>query len=114
MSHLRERNLTMKPTSKPYVHLSINAVDAVAFDPEGHYDADRNDRYATFEQARDAAQSSIELMLDEGDYDGEDHKEELELMLNLLESAASFEDLDSQSEYRCLLDRLVSAVPAAA
>ncbi len=102
----------MKPTSKPYVHLSINAVDAVTFDPEGRHDADRHDRYATFEQARDAALSSIELMLDEGDYDGEDHKEELEQMLRLLESVASFANLEGQSEYRCLLERLWSAVPA--
>jgi hypothetical protein len=104
----------MKPTAKPYVHLAINAVDMVAFDPTIRYDADRHDRYATFEQARDAAQSSIELMLDEGDYDGQDHKEELEQMLSLLESASSYENLESQSEYRSLLDRLVSAVQAAA
>jgi hypothetical protein len=104
----------MEPTSKPYVHLSINAVDAVAFDPKGRYDADRHDRYATFDQARDAALSSIELMLDEGDYDGDDHKEELEQMLGLLESASSFKDLDGQSDYRSLLERLESAAPAAA
>src|SRR3954449_9628366 len=98
----------MEPTAKPYVHTSINAVDAVAFDPEGRYDADRHDRYITFEQARDAALTSIELMLDEGDYDGEDHKEELEQMLGLLESARTFDDLDRRSEYRRLLERLGS------
>jgi hypothetical protein len=104
----------MKPTVKPYVHLTIHAVDAVAFDLEGRYDADRHDRYATFDQARDAALSSIELMLDAGDHDGEDHKEELEKMLGLLESARTFDDLEGQSEYRSLLERLVSGRPALA
>lgn len=94
----------MEPTTKPYVHLSINAVDAVAFDPEGRYDADRHDRYSTFEQARDAALSSIELMLDERDYDGEDHKEELEQMLGLLEPARTFDDLECRADYRRLLE----------
>jgi hypothetical protein len=107
-----ERTRPMEPASKPYVHISINAVDAVAFDPEGHYDADRNDRYSTFGQARDAALTSIEVMLDEGDYDDEDHKTELGTMLGLLEAASSFEDLEGQSEHRRLLERLVSAVTA--
>jgi len=104
----------MEPTVKPYVHHTINAVDAVAFDPDSRYDADRHDRYATFDQARDAALSSIELMLDEADYDGEDHKEELEQMLSLLEAARTFDDLQGQSEYRRLLERLVTGRPAAA
>jgi len=104
----------MNPTAKSYVHLSINAVDAVAFDPEGRYEADRHDRYATFDQARDAALSSIELMLDEGDHDGDDHKEELEQMLGLLVAASSFEDLEGRPDYRRLLERLVSMVPTAA
>ena len=104
----------MEPTAKPYVHLSIHAVDAVAFDPEGRYDDDLHDRYATFDQARDAALTSIEVMLDEGGHDGEEHEEELEQMLGLLEAASSFEDLEGQSDYCRLLERLVSAVPAAA
>jgi hypothetical protein len=37
----KERPIVMEPTAKPYVHLSIHAVDAVAFDPEGRHDADR-------------------------------------------------------------------------
>src|SRR3954453_15816335 len=104
----------MEPTAKLYVHHTINAVDAVAFDPDGRYDADRHDRYATFDQARDAALSSIELMLDEGDYDGEDHKAELEPMLRLLESATTFENLEAQADFRRLLEGLESALPAAA
>lgn len=104
----------MEPTAKPYVHTTVNAVDAVAFDPEGHYDADRHDRYATFEQARDAALSSIELMLDERDYDGDDHKTELETMLGLLESAPTFVDLEGRSDYRWLLEQLLAARPIAA
>jgi len=96
----------MEPTVKPYVHHTINAVDAVAFDPDGRFDADRHDRYATFDQARDAALSSIELMLDEGDYDGEDHKEELERMLGLLEAATSFECLEAHPEYQGFLGLL--------
>jgi hypothetical protein len=111
---MNRRSIVMEPTAKPYVHLSIHAVDAVAFDPEGRHDADRHDRYATFGQARDAALTSIEVMLDEGDHDGEEHKEELEQMLGLLEAASSFEDLEGQSDYRRLLERLVSAVPAPA
>ena len=98
----------MEPAARPYVHTTINAVDAVAFDLEGRYDADHHDRYATFEQARDAALSSIELMLDEGDYDGEDHKEELEQMLGLLDPALTFDDLEGRSDYHRLLERLVS------
>jgi hypothetical protein len=104
----------MEPTVKQYVHHTINAVDAVAFDPEGRYDADRHDRYATFDQARDAALSSIELMLDERDYDGEDHKEELEQMLGLLESAASFEELVAHPEYQAFLVHLESPPSVAA
>ena len=38
----------MDSHSKPYVHLSINAVDTVIHDPEGRFDSDRSDRFATF------------------------------------------------------------------
>ena len=62
---------------KPFVHLPIDAVDTVVYDPEGKYDPECFDHYATFIEARDAALSSVELLLDEGDYDGEDHREEL-------------------------------------
>ena len=65
---------------KPYVQLAINQVDTLIEDRQGRYDAETHDRYATFEAARDAALTSIEVMLDEADYDGEDHREELEQM----------------------------------
>ena len=55
----------MNAVAKPYLHLSINAVDAVVFDPEGRHDNDRSDRFDTFDEARDAALSCVELMLDE-------------------------------------------------
>ncbi len=104
----------MDSLSRPYVHVPIDAVDTVAFDPEGLFDGERYDRYATFTEARDAALSSIEIMLDEEDYDGEDHREELERMLGLLESASSFDDLETQPVHRRLLDRLDPARSAAA
>jgi hypothetical protein len=104
----------MDSLSKPYVHLTIDAVDTVVFDAEGRFDGDRYDRYATFTEARDAALSSIEIMLDEEDYDGDDHREELEQMLGHLESSSSFDELGLQPSYRRLLDRLVPARTAAA
>ena len=104
----------MHPDSKPFVHLPIDAVDVVAFDPEGRYDGDRYDRYATFVEARDAALTSIELMLDHGDYDGEDHLAELEEMLGLLESASTFEPLQANPAYREFVVRLGTARPVAA
>jgi hypothetical protein len=104
----------MDSLSKPYVHLPIDAVDTVVFDAEGLFDGERYDRYATFAEARDAALSSIEIMLDEADYDGDDHREELEQMLSHLESASSFEELESQASYRRLLDRLAPAHTVAA
>ncbi len=100
--------------TKPYVHLSIDAVDTVVFDPEGLLDSDQYDHYPTFAEARDAALSSIEVMLDEEDYDGEDHREELERMLGLLESSATYEELEVQPHHRWVLDRRDSAQPAAA
>jgi len=104
----------MDSLSKPYVHIPIDAVDAVVFDAEGHFDGERYDRYATFAEARDAALSSIEIMLDEEDYDGEDHREELEQMLGSLESSSTFEELMSHAAYRRLVDRLDPARSAAA
>src|SRR5262245_8069419 len=104
----------MESLSKPYVHLPVDAVDTVVFDAEGHFDGERYDRYATFAEARDAALSSIEIMLDEADYDGDDHREELEQMLGHLESASSIEELESQASYRRLLDRLAPARTVAA
>jgi hypothetical protein len=100
--------------TKLFVHLPIDAVDTVVYDPAGVYDPERHDRYATFVEARDAALSSVELLLDEGDYDGEDHREELERMLILLESAETFEALDAQSDYHWFLGRLAAARPHAA
>jgi len=76
----------MNLCSKPYVHLPIDAVDTVVFDREDRFEADRYDRYTSFAEARDAARSSIEIMLDEGDYDGEDHRQELANMLGLLDT----------------------------
>jgi hypothetical protein len=104
----------MHPDTKTFVHLPIDAVDVVVFDPECRYDGDRHDRYATFEEARDAALTSIELMLDHGDYDGEDHLAELEAMLGHLESASSFEQLEADSGYREFVERLGTARPVAA
>ena len=92
--------------SKPYVHLPIDAVDAVVFDLEDRFEADRYDRYASFAEARDAARSSIEIMLDECDYDGEDHRQELVSMLGLLEKCSSFEEMTLYPEYQRVLDKL--------
>jgi hypothetical protein len=100
--------------TKPFVHVPIDAVDTVVFDPDGRFDPERFDRYESFTQACDAALSSIEIMLDEEDYDGLDHREELERMLGLLESASSIEDLESRADYRWLLDRLDSVPSVAA
>src|ERR687893_2917929 len=99
---------------KPFVHLPIDAVDVVAFAPEGRYDGDRYDRYTTFAEARDAALTSIELMLDHGDYDGEDHLAELEQMLGFLESASSFGQLEANPGYREFVGRLGTVRPVAA
>ena len=41
----------------------------------------------------------MELLLDEEDYDGEDHRLELEQMLGILENAASYEDLEGCPRY---------------
>lgn len=104
----------MGGTPKPFVQVVIDGVDSVIHDPEGHYDADRYDRYSTFEQARDAALSCIEDVLDEGDYDGEGHKAELLAMLGRLEASSSFEDLESQPGYCRILERLEPVHPVAA
>lgn len=90
----------MTEAVKPFVHLAINAVDTVVFDPEGRIEDERSDRFAEFDEARDAALSCVELMLDEEDYDDEEHRAELTLMLGMLESASSIEDLNSRPEYR--------------
>ncbi len=100
--------------SKPYVHLPIDAVDTVIIDPDSLFDPEQYDHYETFEAARDAALSSIEVMLDEEDYDGEDHREELERMHDLLEGSTSFEELEQQPLHRWLCERLDSARTAAA
>jgi hypothetical protein len=99
---------------KPYVHLTIDAVDTVILDAEGQLDSERYDRYATFTEARDAALSSIEIMLDEKDYDGEDHREELERMLGPLESSETFQELEGHAAYRRLIARLDRAHSVAA
>ena len=93
-------------SGKPFVHLPIDAVDSVVFDPEGRFDAELHDRYTSYAEARDAALSSIEIMLDEGDYDGDDHRDELEQMRGFLESSSSFEELELHPEYQRILARL--------
>jgi hypothetical protein len=104
----------MERVTKPYVQVAVDDVDTVVYDPEGRYDADLYDRYSSFEQARDAALSCIEDVLEEGDYEGENHKTGLETMLGLLEAAQILEDLEGQPEYRRLLKRLDLARPVAA
>ncbi len=91
---------------RPFVHVSIDAVDAVVYDADGRYDAEIHDHYATFAGARDAALSCVELLLDEADYDGDDHREELERMQGLLESAETFDDLAAHPGYRWFLQRI--------
>ena len=104
----------MNSVTKPYLHLSINAVDTVVFDPEGYHDNDRSDRFDTFDEARNAALSCIELMLDEEDYDDDDHRQELELMLGILEGASSSRDLERCPPYLSFLSRLEPAQRGAA
>ena len=104
----------MEPVARPFVHLTIDAVDAVVLDRDGRYNVEKYDHYATFIEARDAALSSIELMLDEGDYDGDDHRAELERMLRLLEPAGTLDDLTGDPGYRWFLDRLEPARTVAA
>ena len=100
---------SMNTVAKPYLHLSVNAVDSVVFDPEGRHDNDRSDRFATYAEARDAALSCVELLLDEEDYDGEDHRLELEEMLGILENASSYPELERCPGYQGFLSLLVPA-----
>jgi hypothetical protein len=104
----------MNDAVKPYVHLAINAVDTVIFDPEGRIQDERSDRFDDFEEARNAALSCVELMLDEADYDDEEHRAELVLMLGLLESAATIDELACRPEYRTFLKPLEPARRGAA
>ncbi len=104
----------MEQLAKPFVHISIDCVHAVAFDPEGRYDDETHDRYATFTEARDAALCCNEAMLDESDYDDETHKDELERMVDLLEPAESFDQLELQPEYVRFLGRQEPVRSAAA
>ena len=91
---------------KPFVHIIIASVDAVVFDADSRYDAEVHDHYATSAEARDAALSCVELLLDEQDYDGDDHRDELERMRSLLEAAETFDDLTAQADYHWFLDRI--------
>ena len=102
----REPESFMNQSSKPYVHLPIDAVDTVVVDLEGRFETDQYDRYSSFAEACDAARSSIEIMLDEGDYDGDDHRDELVSMLDLLEMCSSFEDLAIRPVYQRILEKL--------
>jgi len=109
-----EHEESMNAVAKPYLHLSINAVDTVVFDPQGCHDNDRSDRFDTFNEARDAALSCVELMLDEEDYDDDDHRQELEVMLGILENASCFTDLEACPRYLAFLSRLEPAQRGAA
>lgn len=91
---------------KPFVHVTIDAVDTVVFDGDCRYDAEVHDHYATFIEARDAALSCVEELLDEGDYDGDDHRAELVRMQALLERSETFDDLVGQPDYAWFLDRI--------
>lgn len=104
----------MNADARPYLHLAINAVDTVVFDPKGYHDNDRSDRFDTYSEARDAALSCVELMLDEGDYDDEEHRKELELMLDILEKASSYPDLERCPQYRAFVSGLEPAQRGAA
>ncbi len=104
----------MRVHDRPFVHITIDAVDAVILDHDGEFDPALHDRYETFEAARDAALTSIEVMLDEADYDGEDHLEELERMQSMLEAAGSYEELESLSDYQWFLQRFAPSHSMAA
>ncbi len=104
----------MLTTNKPFVQLAIEQVDTVIYDSEGRFDPELHDRYETFDAARDAALTSIEVMLDEADYDGEDHREELEQMQDLLETSVSIDDLQRQAGYQWFLNRLAAGRTVAA
>jgi hypothetical protein len=103
----------MTDTYRPYVQIAVNAIDLVLSDPDCRYDANQFDRYETFDAARDAALTSVEVMLDEQDYDDEEHRGELETMRQLLESAVSLEDLLAQPSYRRFLEPLKPVLTAA-
>ncbi len=109
-----EHDDSMNAVARPFLHLAIDAVDTVVFDPEGCHDNDRSDRFDTYDEARNAALSCVELMLDEEDYDDDDHRQELELMLGILEKASSFADLERCPRYRAFLSRLEAAHRGAA
>jgi hypothetical protein len=99
--------------NRPFVHIAVDSVDTVAYDPTGRFDPERYDHYTTFVEARDAALSCVELLLHEGDYDGEDHREELERMRILLENASTFEELEGEAGYQWFLDQLAGVRSAA-
>jgi hypothetical protein len=104
----------MTTVEKPFVQLAVDEVDTIIHDPDGLYDPEHYDRYETFVAARDAALTSIEVMLDEADYDGDDHREELEKMHELLEQADGLADLQARGDYLAYLERLVTARTIAA
>jgi len=103
----------MDDLNRPFVHIAVDSVDTVAYDPTGHFDPERYDHYATFIEARDAALSCVELLLHEGDYDGEDHREELERMASLLENASTYEEQEGEAGYQWFLGQLVGVRSAA-
>jgi hypothetical protein len=52
-------------------------------------------------------------MLHEGDYDDEEHRDELELMLGVLETAIDFAEVKACPEYLWFLKRLEPALVGA-
>lgn len=98
---------------KPFVQTSIDEVNTVLYDPDGHLDAEHFDRFASFETARDEALCCLEAMIDEADYDDEDHRREIVWMQGLLQSADSVDDLERDADYRRFVARL-APIPVAA
>jgi hypothetical protein len=112
-SILKSEKIAMNHLDRPFVQIAINAVDVVLLDSEGRFDPDHFDRYESFVAARDAALTSVEVMLDEGDYDDEEHRLDLEEVREMLESAETFDDLDRQPAYQRFLQSLTPARSAA-
>jgi hypothetical protein len=104
----------MELAEKPYVQLSVDAVAAVVLDTHSRFDAELHDRYATFDEARNAALCCVEVMLHEEEYDDEEHRRELEQMLEMLETAESYRDLERNPVYQDFLHRLETPQASAA
>lgn len=99
---------------KPYVQTAIDQVNTVIYDPDNHFDADQYDRFASFETARDEAIYCLESLIDERDYDDDDHRREVVWMQQLLQSAETIADLERDAEYRRFVGRLATHTERAA